>query len=141
MRMVLCIIRFLEKPKYMINPTIKTGAPITAIMTTATIGITSPGISSLPRECEICPDSSPVASSLPMTKLTCFLCFFSIFCSQSLCAVGAGETEVAGEIVEAGLAASAGVGGAGEVCAKTLQASPNEQRQVISSVFIGVICK
>src|SRR5882672_6466245 len=136
MRMVLCIIRFLEKPKYMINATIKTGAPKTANITTATIGTTMAGMSSPSPECEICPDSSPSFPSI--VKLKCFLCFFSILCCQSLCAVGAGETEVAGETAEAGLAAPAGGDGTGEVCAKTLQASPNEQRQVISSVFIGV---
>ena len=55
--------------------------------------------------------------------------------------MGAGETEVACEAVEVGLAAPDGGGGAGDVCAKTLQASANEQSQVTSSVFIGIICK
>src|SRR6266850_175423 len=134
MRIVLCIIRFLEKPKYMINATIKTGAPKTANITTATIGTTMAGMSSPSPECEICPDSSPSFPSI--VRLKCFLCFFSIFCCQSLCAVGPGETEVAGETAEAGLAVPVGGDGGGEVCAKTPQASPNEQRQIISSVFI-----
>src|SRR5439155_17631808 len=84
--MVRCIMRFFEKPKYMITATIKIGAPKIVRKTIPTSGITIAGISSLDFA------RSASVSWSPIVKLKCRFCFFLIARSISLSGVEAGET-------------------------------------------------